>query len=119
MIEECNAYTEQLASKAQSPGQFHYSDTTSFQCTQCDLGASVSLMALSVCMKLEIGELKPTTITSRLADSSVKHSIGMFFILTDFVVLEMEEDSQIPIILSRPFLATAGAIIDVKNGNFL
>ncbi len=28
----------------------------------------------------------------------------------------MEEDVQIPIILGRPFLATAGAIIDVKNG---
>ncbi|KAJ9129591.1 hypothetical protein P3X46_033771, partial [Hevea brasiliensis] len=33
-----------------------------------------------------------------------------------FVVLEMEKDAQIPIILGRPFLATAGAIIDVKNG---
>ena len=40
--------------------------------------------------------------------------MGKFFVLVDFVVLEMEEDAQIPIILSRPFLATAGAIIDVK-----
>jgi len=30
--------------------------------------------------------------------------------------MEMEEDSHIPIILGRPFLATAGAMIDVKNG---
>jgi len=28
----------------------------------------------------------------------------------------MEEDSRIPIILRRPFLAIAGAMIDVKNG---
>jgi len=28
----------------------------------------------------------------------------------------MEEDSQVPILLGRPFLTTAGAIIDVKNG---
>ena len=34
----------------------------------------------------------------------------------DIVILEMEEDSQIPIILGRPFLATAGAIIDMKRG---
>ena len=34
----------------------------------------------------------------------------------DIVILEMEEDSQIPIILGRPFLAIAGAIIDVKSG---
>ncbi|XP_039128895.1 uncharacterized protein LOC120265028 [Dioscorea cayenensis subsp. rotundata] len=60
-------------------------------------------------VKLEMGELKPTTITLRLADRFVKYPIA------DFVVLEMEEDSQIPIILGRPFLATAGAIIDVKN----
>ena len=33
----------------------------------------------------------------------------------DFIVLEMEEDTEISIILGRPFLATAGAIIDVKN----
>ncbi|XP_058009248.1 uncharacterized protein LOC131183153 [Hevea brasiliensis] len=42
--------------------------------------------------------------------------VEKFFIPVDFVVLEMEEDVQIPIILGRPFLATAKAIIDVKNG---
>ena len=31
----------------------------------------------------------------------------------------MEEDRQIPIILGRPFLATTGAIIDVKRGKIL
>ena len=30
--------------------------------------------------------------------------------------MEMEEDSCIPIIFGRPFLATVGAMIDVKNG---
>ena len=39
-----------------------------------------------------------------------------FFIPCDFVVIETEEDSCIPIIFGRPFLATAGAMIDVKNG---
>ncbi|XP_020250927.1 uncharacterized protein LOC109828314 [Asparagus officinalis] len=43
-------------------------------------------------------------------------SVGKFSIPIDFVILEIEEDSNIPIILGRPFLATAGAIIDVKNG---
>ncbi|XP_058009398.1 uncharacterized protein LOC131183180 [Hevea brasiliensis] len=60
-----------------------------------------------------------------LGASSVKYPIGIlenipikvekFFIPIDFIFLEMEEDIQIPIILGRPFLATAGAIIDVKN----
>ena len=31
--------------------------------------------------------------------------------------MEMEEDSHIPIILRRPFLATIGAMIDVSNGH--
>ena len=34
----------------------------------------------------------------------------------NFVILDMEEDLQIPIILGRPFLTTAGAIIDLKWG---
>ncbi|XP_021728773.1 uncharacterized protein LOC110695856 [Chenopodium quinoa] len=35
---------------------------------------------------------------------------------TNVSVQDMAEDTQIPIILGRPFLHTAGAIIDVKNG---
>ncbi|XP_057994355.1 uncharacterized protein LOC131174618 [Hevea brasiliensis] len=93
-----------------------------------DLGVSFSLMPLSICQKLEVGELKPITISLQLADRSIKYSVGIlenipikvgkFFIPVDFIVLEMEEDVQIPIILRRPFLATAGVIIDVKNGQF-
>jgi len=35
---------------------------------------------------------------------------------TDFVILEMDEEPKDPLILGRPFLATVGAIIDVKKG---
>jgi len=41
--------------------------------------------------------------------------VGKFFIPCDFVVIGMEEDSYIPIILGRPFLATAEAMKDVKS----
>ena len=37
----------------------------------------------------------------------------------DFIILEMEEDRHILIILGCPFLAIAGAIIDVKRGKIL
>ena len=37
------------------------------------------------------------------------------YVLVDFVVLEMEEDMRTPIILGRPFVATTGCHIDVKN----
>jgi len=39
-----------------------------------------------------------------------------FFTPYDFVVMEIEEDAQIPIILGGPFLAMAAAMIGVKNG---
>ena len=37
-------------------------------------------------------------------------------ILTYFVVLEMPEDENMSIILGRPFLNTAGAVIDCNKG---
>ncbi|XP_050919563.1 uncharacterized protein LOC127137121 [Lathyrus oleraceus] len=42
--------------------------------------------------------------------------IEQFYIPTKFVIMDIKEDSNIPIILGRPFLATVGAIIDVKKG---
>ncbi|KAG7585655.1 Ribonuclease H-like superfamily [Arabidopsis thaliana x Arabidopsis arenosa] len=42
--------------------------------------------------------------------------IGRVEIPTDFVVLEMDEEPKDPLILGRPFLATAGALIDVRRG---
>ncbi|GJT14296.1 putative nucleotidyltransferase, ribonuclease H [Tanacetum coccineum] len=41
--------------------------------------------------------------------------IDKFVFPVDFVILDMEEDHRIPIILGRPFLATAHAMIDVFN----
>ncbi|CAJ2645242.1 unnamed protein product, partial [Trifolium pratense] len=92
----------------------------------CDLGASVSLMPLSISKKLNLSDLKPTRMSLQLADRSVKYpvgilenipvKIGQLYIPTDFVVMDITEDSCIPILFGRPFLATAGAIIDVKRG---
>ncbi|XP_057250798.1 uncharacterized protein LOC104886473 [Beta vulgaris subsp. vulgaris] len=88
--------------------------------------ASVSLMPLSICKKLGLHNIKSTTVSLQLADRSIKYPIGIlenvlikvdkFIIPVDFIILDMDEDVEVPIILGRPFLATAGAIIDVKNG---
>jgi len=40
--------------------------------------------------------------------------VGKFFIPCDFIFLNMDESSQVPIILGRLFLATIGAVIDVQ-----
>ena len=49
-----------------------------------------------------------------LEDVPIK--VGYFYVPIDFVVLDMAEDSHTQIILGRPFLATAGCKIDVKEG---
>ena len=95
-----------------------------------DLGASVNLMPHSVYLQLGLGELKPTSITLSLADRSVKIPKGIvedvlvkidkFYYPVDFVVLDTapssNEPNHVPIILGRPFLATANAIINCRNG---
>jgi alanine-alpha-ketoisovalerate/valine-pyruvate aminotransferase len=42
--------------------------------------------------------------------------VGKFAYPVDFVVLEMEDNAE-AIILGRPFLATTGALIDVKGAS--
>ena len=130
LTEECSAILQnKLLPKLEDPCSFSIPcavGDVSISRALCDLGASVSHMPYSICKRLQVGELKPTSISIQLTDRSVKYPIGMledvplqvgkFFTPCDFVVMEMEEDSQIPIILGRPFLATAGATIDVKNG---
>ncbi|XP_042448957.1 uncharacterized protein LOC122033867 [Zingiber officinale] len=91
----------------------------------CDLGASVSLIPYLICNKLGLKNFKLTTMTLQLADHSCKYpmsiiedvlvEVGGCIIPIDFVVLDLEEDTKIPIILGRPFLVIAGVIIDVKN----
>ena len=49
-----------------------------------------------------------------LEDVPVK--VGKFIFPVDFVIMKMEEDTQVPILLGRPFLATGAALIDVKKG---
>ncbi|GKD16999.1 reverse transcriptase domain-containing protein [Tanacetum coccineum] len=41
--------------------------------------------------------------------------VGKFTFPTDFVILKMEENSKVPLILGRPFLYTADAVIRVKQ----
>ncbi|XP_057532890.1 uncharacterized protein LOC130810779 [Amaranthus tricolor] len=126
--EQCSALLQNKSlPKLKDPGSFSircHIGTLFIDKALCDLGASVSVMPFSVCSKLKMGDLKVTNITLQMADRSVKYPLGIledipvrvgkFYIPVDFVVLDMEEDRQISIILGRPFLHTAGAVIDVK-----
>jgi len=93
----------------------------------CDLGAGVSVMPFSLYKRLYLDKLIPTDISLQMADKSTAIPVGICedvpvqvttncLILTDFVVLEMPEDDNMSIILGRPFLNTAGAVIDCNKG---
>ncbi|GJW24789.1 reverse transcriptase domain-containing protein [Tanacetum coccineum] len=97
-----------------------------FSCNAlADLGASINLMPYSLYAKLSLENLKPTKMSVRLADRSFQYPVGIaenmlvevgkFTFPADFVILEMEEDSKVPLILGRPFLHTADAVIRVKQ----
>ncbi|XP_021751638.1 uncharacterized protein LOC110717293 [Chenopodium quinoa] len=91
-----------------------------------DLGASVSLIPLSIAQKLNI-EMIPTRKTFQLADRSVKLpcgeleyvpiQVGHIYVPCDFVVMDMEENLDTPLILGREALKTLGACyrVDVVN----
>ncbi|XP_062118549.1 uncharacterized protein LOC133832190 [Humulus lupulus] len=91
----------------------------------CDLGASINLMPLSVFRRLKLGEARPTTVTLQLADCSLVHPRGIiedvlvkvdkFIFPAYFIVLDMVEDTNVPLILGRPFLAIGQALIDVQK----
>ncbi|KAJ0835495.1 putative aspartic peptidase domain superfamily [Helianthus annuus] len=76
--------------------------------------------------RLGLGTTSPTKISIQLADRSVKFPQGVienvlvrvsrFVYPVDFVILDMEEDTEVPLILGRPFLATAQAVVDRNDG---
>nr|GEW27775.1 reverse transcriptase domain-containing protein [Tanacetum cinerariifolium] len=91
-----------------------------------DLGASINLMPLSVWEGLSLPELTPTCMTLELADRSISKPIGIakdvsfkvrvFHFPADFVLVDFEQDSRVPLILGGCFLKTSRALIDVHKG---
>ena len=140
-IEKKAFLTEQVSAIIQSKTPVKYKDpgsptiSVNIRGTCIDkallyLGASVNLLPYSVYKQLGLGELKPTNITLSLADRLVKIPKGIvedvlvkvdkFYYPVDFVVLDTEPivsgPNHVLIILGRPFLATANAIINCRNG---
>ncbi|KAK3193612.1 hypothetical protein Dsin_024922 [Dipteronia sinensis] len=82
-------------------------------------------MPYSVFERLRAGEVKPINVTLQLADRSVKYPRGImqdtlvkvenFYLTINFLVLDMEEDVEVPLLLEMLFLKTTGALIDVKE----
>ncbi|GJV98591.1 reverse transcriptase domain-containing protein [Tanacetum coccineum] len=97
---------------------------TSVDCLAlADLGASINLMPLSIWKNISLPELTPTQMILELADRSTTRpagiaedifvKLGKFHFPADFVVVDYIVDPRVPLILRRPFLRTARALIDV------
>ncbi|XP_057744964.1 uncharacterized protein LOC130962816 [Arachis stenosperma] len=133
LTEECSAVIQKgIPPKLKDPGNFVVSCTIgkiTLDKALCDLGASINLMPQSMMRKLAIEELKPTRMSLVMADRSIKTpngivenllvKVGEFIFPMDFVILDTEEEGNNLIILGRPFLAAARAIIDVENGEMI
>ena len=91
----------------------------------CDVGSSVNVMPLSLAEKFKL--TKATAGTERelvLANQTTIHSAGTIedvlvkvedlVFPADFMILDIQEDEEHPIILGRPFLATSRALINVE-----
>ncbi|GKB51878.1 reverse transcriptase domain-containing protein, partial [Tanacetum coccineum] len=87
----------------------------------------INLLPHFIYKKLELEALTPTRMTLELANRSITHPMGIakdvvvrvdgFTFLADFVVVNFEPDPRVPIILGRPFLRTAKALIDLYEEN--
>ncbi|XP_062114067.1 uncharacterized protein LOC133825091 [Humulus lupulus] len=130
LAEECSTIIQKkLPQKLRDSGSFTIPCTIGnfhYERNLCDLGASINLMPLSVFRRLGLGEARPVTVTLQLVDRSLTHprciiedvlvKVDKFIFPADFIVLDMEEDEDKPIILGRPFLSTGQALIDVQKG---
>ncbi|XP_074309236.1 uncharacterized protein LOC141643816 [Silene latifolia] len=99
---ETVAFTQECAVALQANSPPKLKDRGSFY-IPCHID---SLQMADISLKRYIGVLE---------DVSVR--VGKYFIPTDFIVMDMAEESHVPIILGRPFLHTAGALIDVKDSS--
>ncbi|GKD98135.1 reverse transcriptase domain-containing protein [Tanacetum coccineum] len=90
-----------------------------------DLDASINLIPLLVWKKLGLPELISTRMTLKLANRAICTPtgiardvfvpVGKFTFPADFVIVDYESDPRVPLILGRPFLRTARALIDVHG----
>ncbi|XP_048229539.1 uncharacterized protein LOC125370013 [Ricinus communis] len=128
--EECSAILQnKLLVKRRDPGSFIVPCVIGelpISGALADLGASINLMPTSLFDRLGLSEPKPTWMSIQLADRTIKIPRGIvedvlvkvdkFTFSVDFVVMDMEGESVVPLILDRPFLAISRVVIDVCNG---
>nr|GEY69591.1 reverse transcriptase domain-containing protein [Tanacetum cinerariifolium] len=128
--ENCSAVVlKKLPEKLGDPGRFLIPcDFTGLdKCLAlADMGASINLMPLSIWKKLRLPTLNDTKMVLELADRTISKptgvaenvfvKVGKFYFPADFIILDFVADPRVPLIVGRPFLSTAHALIDVYEG---
>nr|GEZ50047.1 DNA-directed DNA polymerase [Tanacetum cinerariifolium] len=81
----------------------------------------------AVAEKLKLPTLNDTKMVLELADRTISKPTGVaenvfvevdkFYFPADFVILDFVADPRVPLILGRPFLSIAHALIDVYEGD--
>ncbi|XP_047943176.1 uncharacterized protein LOC125190018 [Salvia hispanica] len=95
-----------------------------------DQGSGISLMALKTARSIGLeARIEPIDIDLQLADHSIVKPKGIiedvlvkvdkFILPVDFIVIEMEEDKDMPILFGRPFLATGDVVIETKTNTVM
>ncbi|XP_009594897.1 uncharacterized protein [Nicotiana tomentosiformis] len=133
LTEKCSSIIQnKLPQKLGDPSNFTIPCTLRgmyFEKAFCDSGASINFMPFSIFRKLNLGELKDLGVSLQFADQSTKKPKGIIknvllrvdklIFPVDFIVFEMKECLNEPIILGRPFLSTGREIIDVHQGQLI
>ncbi|GJR69168.1 hypothetical protein Tco_0015233 [Tanacetum coccineum] len=125
-IRNLDAVDHNLPQKEKDPESFTlpcFINNVCFNKALVDLGASVSVMPFSTYTNLGLGVLSHTRLTIELDDKTIKQPrgiaenvlvrIGKFVFPIDFIILDIPEDDDVPLILRRPFMSTAHVKIDV------
>nr|GEU85770.1 reverse transcriptase domain-containing protein [Tanacetum cinerariifolium] len=126
ITKNCSAVIlKKLPEKLRDPGKFLIPCGFNGCKALADLGASINLMPLSVWKKLGLPELISTRMTLEQANRAICTPAGIardFFVLVgkftfpaDFVIVDYESDPRFSLILGRPFIRTAHALIDVHG----
>ena len=83
-----------------------------------DSVASINVIPYKLSLKLGLEDLRPTRMTLQLADRSVRKlrrivedvlvRVDKLIIPVDFVMLDIDDNVEVPLILGRSFLNTSG-----------
>ncbi|KAF3608816.1 hypothetical protein DY000_02049884 [Brassica cretica] len=127
-------YTEALTPslkelpKVDDPGKFVFPFSIAgvkFKEALCDSGSSVNLVSKAIVDELGIVDVEPYQVKLTFANSSMAVPYGTILNLpvqvgdcvfhTEFQVVVMRKDHEMPLIFGMSFMATVGEIVDMPN----